>query len=197
MLNQAKCILLVCALGLSMSSAAAEPATKKSPEVSDPADQMTYAGIGFARVDAGVDGVSDATNLTGVIGVHPKGVNWAAAELELGTTVSSGNVSGSNRHFSLQHGAVFGVLRSPGIVYGLGRIGYQYMNTGLDELNGKHSGMAWSAGAGWRINHKSAVGAELLYTHVSNDVHYWGLRLNYGFGASKESDQKSDRYLDH
>lgn len=197
MLNHARCILLLCALGLPVASMAAEPASKKSPGVSDPADQMTYAGVGFARIDAGVAGVSDATNLTGVIGVHPKGVNWAAAELELGTTVSSGDVSGSSRHFSLQHGAVFGVLRSPGIVYGLGRIGYQYINTGLDELNGRHSGMAWSAGAGWRIQPKSAAGAELLYTHVSNDVHYWGLRLNYGFGASKESDRKSDRYLDH
>lgn len=197
MLNHAKCILLACVLGLSMTATAAEPVAKKPAVVSDPADQMTYAGIGFARVDAGVSGVSDATNLTGVIGVHPKGVNWAAAELELGTTVSSGDVSGSNHHFSLQHGAVFGVLRSPGIVYGMGRIGYQYINTGLDQLNGKHSGMAWSAGAGWRFRPKSAAGAELLYTHVSNDVHYWGLRLIYGFGASKEADQKSDRYLDH
>lgn len=197
MLNHAKGIALLCALGLPLAAAAAEPASKKSPEVSDPAEQMTYAGIGFARVNAGISGVSDATNLTGVIGVHPKGVNWVAGELELGTTVSSGDVSGSGRHFSLQHGAVFGVLRSPGIVYGLGRIGYQYINTGLDQFNGKHSGVAWSAGAGWRIRHDSAVGAELLYTRVSNGLDYWGLRLNYGFGASKETARKPDRYLDH
>ncbi len=197
MLNHAKCFLLVCALVSPLAAVAAESADKKSPEVSDPADEMTYAGVGFARFDAGVSGVSDATNLTGVIGVHPKGVNWAAAELELGTTVSSGNISGSSSHFSLQHGAVFGVLRSPGIVYGMGRIGYQYINTGLDALDGKHSGMAWSGGAGWRFRPESAAGAELLYTHVSNGIHYWGLRLNYGFGASKKPDQKSDRYLDH
>lgn len=198
MLNQVKWILLVSSFGLSCAAVAAAPVDKKSPEVSDPADEMTYAGIGFARVSAGVAHVEDATNLTGVIGVHPKGVNWAAAELELGTTVASGDVSnGTNQHFSLQHGAVFGVLRSPGIVYGMGRIGYQYMNTGLDELDGKHSGAAWSLGAGWRFRPKSAAGAELLYTHVSNDVHYWGLRVSYGFGASKKVDQKSDRYLDH
>lgn len=197
MLNQASWLLLLSALGLPFAVTAADPVSKKAPEVSDPAEEMTYAGIGFARVDAGVAGVSDATNLTGVIGVHPKGMDWVAGELELGTTISSGDVSGSSQHFSLQHGAVFGVLRSPGIVYGMGRIGYQYMNTGLNQLDGKHSGMAWSAGAGWRFRPKSAAGAELLYTHVSNDVHYWGLRLNYGFGASKASDQKSDRYLDH
>lgn len=197
MLNRTQCILLLCASVLPTAVIAAQPANKKSPEPVDPADQMSYAGIGFARVNAGVSGVSDATNLTGVIGVHPKGMNWIAGELELGTTVSSGDVSGSNRHFSLQHGAVFGVLRSPGIVYGMGRIGYQYMNTGLQQLDGKHSGMAWSAGAGWRFRPKSAVGAELVYTHVSNGIDYWGLRLNYGFGASKEADQKSDRYLDH
>src|SRR3569623_1612152 len=156
MINHAKCIALVCALGLPLAALAAEPTTKKSPEVSDPADQMSYAGIGFARIDSGVDGVSDATNLTGVIGVHPKGVIWAAAELELGTTVSSGDIAGSDLHFSLQHGAIFGVLRSPGIVYGLGRIGYQYNNNGIDALNGKQSGLARSAGPGRRIKHKRA-----------------------------------------
>jgi|GEM_PF-6159675 len=197
MLNQAKWILLVSALGLPFAALAA-PASKKAPEVSDPADQMTYAGIGFARVSAGVDHVDDATNLTGVIGVHPKGVNWAAAELELGTTIVSGNVStGADRHFSLRQGAVFGVLRSPGIVYGMGRIGYQYMSTGLSELSGKHSGTAWSLGGGWRFRPQSAAGAELLYTRASDGIHYWGVRLNYGFGASKKEDQKSDRYLDH
>ncbi len=196
MQNHAKWILLVSAFGLPFAAGAATAVVKKSPEASDPADEMTYAGIGVARVSAGLDNVKDATNLTGVIGVHPKGMNWAAVELELGTTIISGDVSppATDSHFSLQHGAVFGVLRSPGVVYGMGRIGYQYINTGLDELNGKHSGAAWSLGAGWRFRPKSAAGAEILYTHVSNDVHYWGLRLNYGFGATKEP---QDRYLDH
>ena len=195
MLSHAKWFLLVSGFGLTFSAGAATPPVKKAPAVSDPAEEMTYAGIGFARVSAGTDHVKDATDLTGVIGVHPKGLNWAAVELELGTTVVSGDVSTNpDRHFSLQHGAVFGVLRSPGVVYGMGRIGYQYINTGLEELNGRHNGSAWSLGAGWRFRPKSAAGAELLYTHVSNDVHYWGLRLNYGFGATKEPE---DRYLDH
>jgi len=196
MRNHAKWILLLTTLGVPFAAAATESVANKSPEVSDPADEMIYAGVGVAKVSAGVNNVGEATNLTGVIGVHPKGVNWAAAELELGTTIVAGDVStsGPDQHFNMQHGAVFGVLRSPGIVYGLGRVGYQYISTGLDALDGHHSGTAWSLGAGWRFRPKSAAGVELLYTRVTNDVHYWGLRLNYGFGAAK---QPEDRYLDH
>ena len=194
MLVHARSFLLLGVLSLPLLAVAAPAAVKKAPAASDPAEEMTYAGVGFARINPGVNGVSDATSLTGVIGVHPKGVNWAAAELELGATVSSGDVAGTDRHFNAQHGAVFGVLRSPGIVYGLGRVGYEYLSTGLDELSGHHSGAAWSLGGGWRFRPQSAAGAELLYTHVSNGVDYWGLRISYGFGASKKPEEK---YLDH
>ena len=172
----------------------------------DSSHDMTYASIGFARVSAPPAYVHAATNLTGTLGFHPPGIDLIAAEFELGTTVAAGDVdragatpancggpllppcpaaTNSKDHFSVQHGSVFGVLRTPGRVYGIGRIGYQYINTSLPELDGHHSGVAWSAGAGLHYS-GDISGVELLYTHVSNNVRYWGLSLSYGFGRSKK-----------
>jgi hypothetical protein len=205
MRNHPKLLWLAGALWLPLAASAQGGATAPSD---DPAQPMTYAGVGFAKVSTNFDNVKPAVNLTGVIGVHPPGNNWIAGELELGTTISSGAVSaqpasppgncggvlqppctaaGSTApgHFSLQHAAVFGVLRTPGVVYGIGRIGYQYISTSLPELDGHHSGLAWSLGAGWRYRPISITGVELLYTQVSNHLRYLGLGLNYSFGASK------------
>jgi hypothetical protein len=215
MRHQAKLLLLSSVFALPLAVSAADTPAPSSPEVSDPAQEMTYAGIGFSRVSTGFSNVDPAVNLTGVIGLHPQGINWAALEMELGTTIASGDVtppaasasttsstcggllqpacpaagSAAPGHFSLQQGSVFGVLRSPGVVYAIGRIGYQYSNTHLPELNGEHSGAAWSLGAGWRYHPASATGVELLYTHVTNGVRYVGLSLNRSFGASKKSDK--------
>ena len=180
-------------------AAAAEAPPENSPE-------MTYAGIGFARVTPPPSYAHAATNLTGTLGFHPPQSNLLAIEFELGTTVASGDVDrttaapancggllqppcpatgATQDHFSLQHGGVFGVLRTPGRVYGIGRAGYQYINTSLPELDGHHSGFAWSAGAGLHYS-GDISGVELLYTRVTNHVSYWGLSLSYGFGRSKK-----------
>ena len=172
---------------------------------------MTYAGIGFARVSAPPSYAHAATNLTGTLGFHPPSTNIVAIEFELGTTVAAGDVDRattnpgscggllqppcpaagvSKDRFSLQHGGAFGVLRTPGPVYGIGRIGYQYINSSLRELDGHHSGFAWSAGVGAHYS-SDISGVELLYTRVSNDVRYWGLSLTYGFGRSKKSPDKN------
>ncbi|TXH03328.1 MAG: hypothetical protein E6R07_12560 [Nevskiaceae bacterium] len=192
---------LLLALGLALP-----PALPALAADDDTSHDLTYASIGFAHVSAPPSYANAATNLTGTLGFHPAGIDWVAAEFELGTTVSAGDVrrpaatpsncggvlqppcptaDSSHDRFSLQHGGVFGVLRTPGRVYGIGRIGYQYINTSLPELDGRHSGVAWSAGAG--LHYSSDIsGVELLYTHVSNNVRYWGLSLSYGFGRSKK-----------
>jgi hypothetical protein len=211
MRNHSKLLLPAAALWLPLAASAQGGAPAPAD---DPAQQMTYAGIGFAQVSTNFDNVKPAVNLTGVIGIHPPGTNWLAGELELGTTISSGDVStqpaaaaancggvlqppcpaagsAAPGHFSLQHAAVFGVLRTPGLVYGIGRIGYQYISTSLPQLDGHHSGLAWSLGGGWRYRPASITGLELLYTQVSNHVRYLGLGLNYSFGASKAPTKKS------
>ncbi len=77
-------------------------------------------------------------------------------------------------------------LRSPGRFYATGKIGYRYLVTSIDTSDGdlydKRSGVAWSAGLGWRWG-DSLSGVEALYTGYGGGINAIGLGVVYGFGG--------------
>lgn len=176
----------------------------------DEMKRVTYSGIGLSRLSTGFENVKDAVSLDAAMGFRIPDVQWFGVELNLSATVIPGQVkqtsstgggedcpfdplpigctdqpgstSSSEEDFQALSFGVFGVVRTPGKLYGMGKIGYRYMNTNLPELEEDRSGSAWGAGLGYRY---SAAGgfAELQYTKLSDDLELLGFSLGYGFGG--------------
>jgi hypothetical protein len=94
---------------------------------------------------------------------------------------SSNAPSGSEGDFTMTSIALSLALRSPGRFYATGKIGYRYLVTNFTELDDKRSGVAWTAGLGWRWG-QSLSGVEALYTGYAGGVKGYGLAITYGFG---------------
>jgi hypothetical protein len=185
---------------------------KSSDDHAHHSESVTYSGIGLTRVTTDFDNLKSAVNLNFVLGFRVPTFDIFGAEVEIGTTVipgerkdipqcSSGggplggvttqNCPGkytqSQSDLQMNNIGVFGVLRSPGRFYAMGKYGYRYLNTSIDELSQNRSGAAWGLGGGYRWG-ESLSGVELFYTHFSQDVKYMGFSIAYGFGGSHERD---------
>jgi hypothetical protein len=66
------------------------------------------------------------------------------------------------------------VLKSTGRFYVMGRYGYRYIATSIDELNETRSGTGFGAGVGYRWG-KGLSGVELTYKELSDEVDGIGL----------------------
>lgn len=82
--------------------------------------------------------------------------------------------------FSATTAGVFGVLRSTGSVFAMGKYGYRYLSTSIDQLQNDRSGNAWGAGIGYRWNKKGSY-AEFGYTHYSSELSALGFSLSYSY----------------
>jgi len=96
------------------------------------------------------------------------------------TPPTPGTTATSSSDFSATTAGVFGVLRSPGNWFVMGKAGYRYLNTSIDELSNDRSGSAWGAGIGYRWNKKGSY-AELGYTRFSSEIHGIGFSLSYSY----------------
>lgn len=103
------------------------------------------------------------------------------------TSCAAGTYTQSANDLQMTNIGVFGVLRTPGTLYLLGRGGYRFINSSIDEIQdgGDRRGTAYSLGAGWRWG-EGLSGLELAYTRYSSQLDYIGVNVAYGFGASSE-----------
>ena len=74
----------------------------------------------------------------------------------------------------------YAVLRSPGSFFVVGKYGYRYLNTSIEQLQDDRSGNAYSAGVGYRWNRKGSY-AELGYTKVADKIDGIGFTISYSY----------------
>jgi hypothetical protein len=165
-------------------------------------ESVTYSGIGLTQVSTDFDNLKSAVNLGITLGFRVPTFDIFGAEVEIGTTIipgenkgssggSTGNCGGllqpacpgdtaSGDDLQMNNIAVYGVLRSPGKLYGMGKFGYRYINSSIAELQENKSGSAWGLGGGYRWG-ESLSGVELFYTKFSEHITYIGFSIAYGF----------------
>lgn len=179
------------------------------PEEEQEELSTTYSSIGLQKVSADFENVEDAINLDiTLIGFRIPTVSWFGVELNLGftmipgeikTTSSSGGggggvlcglpgqppcpegtVSASEGDFTATTLGAFAVVRSPGKFFGMGKLGYRYVNSNIDQLNQERSGSGWGAGVGYRWNKKGSY-AELGYTKYNDLLDGIGFSISYSY----------------
>ena len=89
----------------------------------------------------------------------------------------SGNFTNDPDEFGMNAAGLSAVLRSTGRFYAMGRYGYRYVQTSIEELNEKRSGTAWGLGVGYRWS-KSLSGVELGYHQLTSEMDYLGLMFS-------------------
>lgn len=180
------------------------------PMVDDEEISPTYSSIGVQKVAADFDNVKDSINLDfTLIGFRIPTVPWAAVELNLGGTIAPGQVdqtssSGgttcpiidpfctpsegttatSQGDFQSSFVGLFGVFRSTGKFFVMGKYGYRYLNTSIDQLVDDRSGSAYGAGVGYRWNRKGSY-VELGYTKLGKKVSGIGLSISYSYDRNR------------
>ena len=150
--------------------------------------------------------VKDAVNLDfTLIGFRVPPAPWFAIELNLGFTMIPGQIkqsgsssttcpifppdpfcnatggsAGSEADIGVQTIGAFAVLRSPGSVFAMGKLGYRYTSTNIDGFPKERTGNAYGAGIGYRWNKKGSY-AEFGYTHYSDEITGLGFSLSYSY----------------
>lgn len=176
----------------------------ESPPDEDLDEQVFYSGIGLSKVSSGFDNLEDAVNLDVVLGFRIPTVPWVGIEIDLGQTVIPGENKRSNSssgggscggvfdpitgctptpgqtttndtdEFGMQALGASLVLKSTGKFYALGRLGYRYVATSIDELNVNRSGTGFGVGAGYRWG-KGLSGVQIQYQQLSDDIDAIGI----------------------
>jgi hypothetical protein len=183
------------ALGFLLAILSAPLATSA---LADDEEDVTYTAIGLGRADSGFDNLDQAVNIDLTLGLRVPTIDWISAEIGFATTLipgentdggsgglfgggSSGNNTSDPDEFAMNSIAVSGVLRSTGRVYLIGKAGYRYVSTSIEELNESPSGSLLAGGVGWRWG-ESLSGVELQYTRLTDDIDQISLGVSYGFG---------------
>ena len=65
----------------------------------------------------------------------------------------------------------------------MGKTGYRYVTTSLDQLNDERSGSSYALGAGYRWNPRKNNGAEFYYHKLTDELDDYGFSISYGFGG--------------
>jgi hypothetical protein len=168
----------------------------------------TYSSIGLQKIAADFRNVEDAINLdVTLIGFRVPTVPWFGIELNLGFTMIPGEVtstsgsgggggpfcglpgfppcppdtiSQSEGDFTATTLGAFAVVRSQGKFFGMGKLGYRYINSNIEQLNQERSGSGWGAGVGYRWNKKGSY-AELGYTKYNELLDGIGFSISYSY----------------
>ena len=181
------------------------------PAVEEDEISSTYSSIGVQKVHAKFDNVKDAINLDIVAyGFRIPTVPWLGVELNIGFTFlpgqidtstttggggggalcglpgqppcpPPGNTASSSTDFSATNIGASAVLRSPGTFFVMGKYGYRYLNTSLDELRNDRSGTQYAGGVGYRWNKKGSY-VEFGYTKIADKIDALGFSLSYTYG---------------
>ena len=173
------------------------------PPDEDLDEQVFYSGFGLSKVSTDFDNLKDAVNLDVVLGFRIPTVPWVGIEIDLGQTVIPGENKRSNSssggttctpaqillgctpsggqtttndtdEFAMRAYGASLVLKSTGKFYALGRLGYRYVATSIDELNVNRSGTGFGVGAGYRWG-KGLSGVQIQYQQLSDDIDAIGI----------------------
>lgn len=77
--------------------------------------------------------------------------------------------------------AAWGVFRSTGKFFAMGKLGYRYISTNLTHYPDTRTGSAWGGGIGYRWNRKGSY-AEFGYTKYTSDIDALGFTVSYSYG---------------
>lgn len=174
------------------------------PPEDDLDDQVFYSGLGVMRAETDFSNIGEAVNLELVLGFRIPTVKWFGIEIDIGQTIIPGeneranpNTPSSNcdpidealglctpggsqpatrdrDELQMQALGLSAVLKSTGRFYVMGRYGYRYIATSIDELNENRSGTGYGAGVGYRWG-TGLSGVELTYKELSEEVEAVGL----------------------
>lgn len=103
---------------------------------------------------------------------------------EGGGSAPAGNFTQRPDDLLLNTIGVFGVVRSPGDFYAVGKYGFRYIQSSIQELQEEASGTAYVLGGGYRYGEDGGV--ELTYSKYSDFIDYISLVVTYGFGSDYE-----------
>jgi len=74
--------------------------------------------------------------------------------------------------------------QTPGTFYGVAKIGYQFAQTNIDEIEELEgtTGVAYQAGIGYKLKEEGGAGLQLTYQKYNDLIDGISLGLTYGFG---------------
>jgi hypothetical protein len=177
---------------------------------------LLYLSFGVSHVSSTFANVKDAANVDVSLGAGLPWpyLDWFGAEIALAFTVLPGEHRGpqpcqeagglpplspgevvceaglytrSQNELQMTNLGAFGVLRTPGKFYVLGKYGWRYIASSIDEIQERdRDGPAWAAGAGWRFGYGRLTGLELSYSDYSEHLEMVTLALTHGFGAAPD-----------
>lgn len=156
----------------------------------------TYSTIGLSKMSADFDNVKDAISIdTTLIGFRVPTFPWVGIELNASFTMIPGevdqqsacgglaqpacpnNISSSRDPFTVFNIGAYGVVRSPGKFFAVGKIGYRYLQSSLPELDEDKNGTSWTGGVGYRWARDGFV--EIGYSKISDKIDGIGLTFSY------------------
>jgi len=206
-------VLCASSLLAALPALAVDDGTKEAPPTDESDGSISYSGAGVSRVnvklsdpDIKIDG---AINLTAIIGFRIPTVDGFGIEIEIGQTIIPGQIlerscstvvnpppplgpggstttcSDTDRgDFGMNFAAgLYAAYRTPGKFYGMGKVGWRYAGTNIEELQADRTGSAYAGGLGYRWNLRKNSGVELYYNKFTSQISYVGLNLSYGFGG--------------
>jgi hypothetical protein len=193
-----------------------ESAVQRGDAPEEERKAVLFATVGLSHVSSPFANVEDAVNMDVSLGAGLPWpyLDWFGAEIALAFTVVPGEYRGarpceetgalpplspgevacaagfytrSQNELQMTNLGAFGVLRTPGRFYALGKYGWRYIASSIDEIQeGDRDGPAWAAGAGWRFGYGRLTGLELSYSDYSEQLEMVTLALTHGFGAAPD-----------
>ena len=175
-----------------------------------------FATLGLSHVASNFENLDTAINMDVSVGAALPWpfLDWLGGELDLSFTVVPGKYGGAQRcettpptvldpdgtttceagvftqsqnELQMTNLALFGVIRSPGRFYGLGKYGVRAIASSIPEIQEQdRHGVAWALGGGFRFGYGRLSGIELLYSDYSEHLEYLMLGLTHGFGAAPD-----------
>lgn len=167
-------------------------------------EQVFYSGLGLSRVETNFSNLGETINLELVLGFRIPTVKWFGIEIDIGQTIIPGENTGSDPNapvsncdpldealglctpggsepatrdrdeLQMQALGVSAAVKTTGRFYVMGRYGYRYIATSIDELNENRSGTGFGVGAGYRWG-RGLSGVELSYKELSEELDAIGL----------------------
>lgn len=91
----------------------------------------------------------------------------------------------SSDDFQMFNIGLFLSVQTPGTVYGVAKIGYQFVQTSLEEINDAEgsTGVGWQAGIGYKLKDEGNAGLQLTYQKYNDVIDGIALGISYGFGG--------------
>lgn len=93
-------------------------------------------------------------------------------------------VTATDDDFRMFNIGLFLSAQTPGKFYGVAKIGYQFAQTNIDEIEEfeGNTGVAYQAGIGYKLKEEGGAGLQLTYQKFNDLVDGISLGITYGFG---------------